>query len=207
MKSHTTYMMDFRYLFGKLGHIYLRLILFFSVLSVAHFLLGKKVLLTKYEFDFSIWLLVNALLIAPVLEELVFRNWLSLKTEDIQKSVIFCSIGLLYWFNVNQVHLLHYFSFGGLILLYFLSCFYKRQSVQTIYILFSSLIFGIIHLVHIVDVEETSYLLIVLNTMPQAICGYYFAKVRLERGILYAIVLHFLSNILPVTIALCRFLL
>lgn len=206
MKLRTTYTMDSRYLIGNLGHIHLRLILFFTTIATVQFISGTKLLLPKYELDFSIWLVINALFIAPVLEELVFRCWLSLKTEDIRKSVIFCSIGLLYWLNVNQIHLMDYFSFGGLILLYFLSCFYKGKFAQSIYILFSSLLFGIIHLVYIINVEEASYFLIVLTTFPQAICGYYFAKVRLERGILYAMALHFLSNILPVAFVFVRFL-
>lgn len=198
--------MDFRYLFRKLGHIYVLLLLFFIILTMASTILGEKLLLEKYRLDFSLWVVILTLVIAPILEELVFRNWLSLKAEDIRSSIIFCLPGILFWFSINEVHLLHYISFGVLMLLYFLSYFYKGTQAQFLYISLSSLIFGIIHLTHIEDVDEKPYLFIILNTMPQVICGYYFAKVRLERGILYAIALHFLVNILPVLSALFRYL-
>lgn len=143
--------------------------------------------------NFSIW---SALLIAPIIEELLFRFHLSGKREHAYCFLIPLFITMLvfitYWY---------FCLIGAIIFLVFIRGeaykFPEKKELSstlfyTIFII-TAVMFSSLHYVNIVvENEMLAIFLVIIALTPSALL---FGYVRYKKGLLYAIVFHSLSNL------------
>lgn len=191
-----------RYLLTKLGKIYIAIFCFYAFIIAIEVFFDVELFVKTIRDDRTLGnLLVGALIIAPLLEELIFRFWLNFTKKAVFVSFLFFIIGYWYWygFQLNNVEIPIYLS---LILLYG-TTFIKRSTLATeLIIICTSIIFGLIHMSKLPNYTSLPFYMILINTVRQMIVGYFLAKVRIEKGILYSISLHFLINLIAVSISI-----
>lgn len=147
--------------------------------------------------------LLSTLLLAPVFEELAFRQPL----KDFQSNYLISTMAIivligLSFFNRTSV---------GLLLL-LLGIFYSINrhlllsghiqtdlSSKVIYIL-SMLFFVLAHFVSIETFDLSFWPVYVVYGTHMAVCAYYLSKIRLQKDIYYSMFLHFLYNLVPILV-------
>lgn len=161
-------------------------------------------LTTKSRLDISeitIWLVVlNSCIIAPVLEEIVFRGNLNYNNfyHYFALTVSFIFLILSHYMTnfINAEFLLTYslISFG-------LSKLIKNYKFYIKFILvFSSLSFGLLHIKNINTVEILNSFSYIVYILPLIIFGYFLALIRLKHGLKLSILAHSLKNSIAILI-------
>lgn len=134
-------------------------------------------------------------LFAPVLEELAFR----LPLFQNQTKLL---IGAIFLFFVVPLTFKGGFASQSCLIILSIGTFYYvfllffqfRNKLLTIY--FSSLIFGLAHLVNYPLLSLDNIIPTLFDIIPQMICGILLAKLRLSRGLLYSIYFHIIINLI-----------
>jgi membrane protease YdiL (CAAX protease family) len=184
-------------IFLYLKKYYLGLILFTFLITVLEFFFKTKIRLNcGSSLEFELKKFISAILIAPILEELVFRNGLSYKKNEFLISLIFSIIAFIYWYYpIDEVIQKEVYIFLFYLLIHILMFFinFKEKNLFSIYS--SSIFFGLVH-INNYDSCNSSELLIVVNTIPQMISGYCLAKLRLKSGVVYSMILHMIINLI-----------
>lgn len=190
-----------RYLLTKLGKIYIALFCFYAFIITIENVFNISLFVKTTKDDRVLGnLIFGALIIAPLLEELIFRLWLRFERKQLVISLISFIIGYLYWygFQLNNIEIPIYLS---LLLLYGMT-FFDRSIVKTeLIIIFTSIIFGLIHMSRLPNYASLPFYIIIINTVRQMIVGYFLAKVRIDKSIFYSISLHFLINLMAVCLS------
>ncbi|WP_171047953.1 type II CAAX prenyl endopeptidase Rce1 family protein [Pedobacter xixiisoli] len=148
------------------------------------------------------------LLFAPIVEELIFR--LPLKTSRINILTSFVFAYLLFVFISKEE--LDIFNTATLMssIAYFFIAFlivyklpihllqFQTEKSYRIYFYAMALIFGLLHIFNFMDLVPTHLLFFApIFVIHQMIVGFFLAYLRLKRGILWSILLHFLFNLPP----------
>lgn len=140
------------------------------------------------------WLFfLNACVVAPLIEESVFRINLSKKIKNhyisISVASLFVVLTLLNSDYYNGVPFLIYSIF--ILLLYQLT---KANFPIKILLIISSIVFGLIHIDNMNHGNVLNPISYLVYTAPFMVLGYFFGLIRLKHGILFAILAHFLKN-------------
>lgn len=147
--------------------------------------------------------LLEAILLIPLIEEFIFRSYLSLNFKSIIISIFSCiailcfSIIKDYKFLINTFPFLLFFLVMILILAK-LELIKKDIKSNFFLLILSSLIFAFFHLNKLENIEYYNPV-IYLNLFPSFIAGVGLGYTRLKLGLLYAIILHIMLN-LPATL-------
>jgi membrane protease YdiL (CAAX protease family) len=191
-----------RYLFPKLGKMYFVFLCFYLCIYITEKTLSIKLFVesVKDERTFT-ELFIGALIIAPILEEYIFRFWLNFRKKSLFISFTFFIIGYMYWygFQTNNIEIPIYLF----LLFLYLYTFSKQSIIGTeIVIILTSIIFGLVHATNLTGYQNLPFYILFVNTVRQMIFGYFLAKVRLEKGISYSVSLHFLINLIAVLLSI-----
>lgn len=143
-------------------------------------------------------LIFELLIFAPVVEEIIFRLPLSLKSNHFIIA-LFLTLGLTMNYFLKSVFNLEFYflSFYGLYLLTIYTFKSKIKNLFKINFLISTLLFGLFHILNYKTFESNSIGFYFLNVMPMIVFGYYFAKTRLKFNVFWSVLLHTISNIIP----------
>jgi membrane protease YdiL (CAAX protease family) len=141
----------------------------------------------------------SALLIAPVLEEFIFRGYLT----GYRKHFLFIIPQIIILFIVLDDYFILILLLSALLI--FLFYYDKRRSEniisnQLLYfsIFFTSILFSLIHYKNFqIDSLNFSLTLSLIAFLPGAL---FLAYVRYKKGLVYSILVHFLFNLLTLTI-------
>ncbi|HCE57899.1 MAG TPA: hypothetical protein DER09_08785 [Prolixibacteraceae bacterium] len=146
----------------------------------------------------------RSVIIAPVIEELIFR----LPLRNFYKNV-FVLGGLFLYIVLKKlipVPLAAIFGLVSMVLPYFpklagrleinINNFVKQYYVGVFY--FFAFSFGIAHITNLLNISSETYLSLLVYLINPLAVGLFFAFVRIKykNGILYAIILHSLTNLL-----------
>ncbi len=162
----------------------------------------------------NLWkVMLIAVLLAPILEELIFR--LQLGYRYMSTIFIFCSAIFLGWLmatlggydtmflNLN----LPFYQIGVLGSLLLLSLFvmlrYSHDYFADYGIIFylTAVVFGLAHVTNF-EIPSGKAIFAPLMVLPQIILALYLGYVRLKRGLLSAIFLHAFNNAIPFALIL-----
>ena len=180
-----------KYIFAK----YIQIV-GYSILFLFTYVLIKK--LTSFEFpspkqnqNSFVFNSINLLLYAPIVEEIIHRLWLSNLKLHVLASLVFLLFDFLIRISLNS-HI-DYFSIS----LIFLIIISYKLSLISLYpkslIAINALLFGYSHIVNF-DLNYTNLSIYFVLT-PQVIAGYFLSKIRIEKGVIFSMIVHILLNL------------
>lgn len=190
--------------------LFLRLFLFYFIILIPISLLSKLSLkllnLQESEFDLGILKLVFAgLILAPFIEEMIFRLILKPNLKNIFWLCCFTSIMMVFFLmKFNLVYFVIFLSFSLLsFLLFFNKVLLKKVQIFTIrhfnYIFyFNCISFGYYHISNYSIINFKLILFSPLIVLPQVFGGFFLGFIRIRFGIIYSILFHSLINIFPI---------
>jgi membrane protease YdiL (CAAX protease family) len=164
------------------------------------------IIFSQQNKNFGKYPIYYLLILAPFIEELLFRLPLSLKKIHLFFSLFSYSLYILFFtllsgklLNTNIYFKIFFFLFISL-LIYFLinqSKFdFIKKKYYPIYFYLLCIIFGLIHLFNFYKVVPNNLLFIApLFILPQIILGCFAGYLRLKNGFLWGFVLHIIFNI------------
>ena len=183
---------------------YLFIFLFLILLELIFFLLDidndfKNVIKNKKPLPSDYKLLFNTLLLAPLVEEIIFR--LHLKFKD---QYFFISIVALI-FIIIRFHFLDSILSGILsiyVIILLIIWFLSKKSIFTqkifeINYILSILFFGLSHIINLKVIDLSLWQVNLFYFVPILIVGYFLSKIRFHLNIVYSIFAHFIFNITP----------
>ena len=145
---------------------------------------------------FILWLGLKTLIIAPVVEEFIFRKPIKFSKSGsvILLVVVLYSILMI----IIKPHLNFYFLGSyAILMLGFFYFFRKKKNMNYIPLIFTSLVFGVFHINNIEPVEPHQWYLYIYNVFPIIILGIGLGLIRLRLNILWSIVGHSFFNLIP----------
>lgn len=147
---------------------------------------------------------ISIILIAPIVEELIFRLHLIFKKKYfilsllILVSILISEIIKDKFSNLNIFFYLSYISY--LLVIYFIRK--NKKFVDALYyekfnILINCLFFALFHITNYKAINFDNIYIYIINVIPMFIFGFYFSKIRLKLNIYWAIFAHMISNSIP----------
>jgi hypothetical protein len=146
----------------------------------------------------SIWnIILYACLLAPIIEECVFRLNIS---KNIKHHYFSICIGILYFIYCV---IIGSFLNGSIFLIYTLITFslfyfFKNKISLTYLLIQSSLVFGLIHINNLDHENVWNIISYIIYVLPLSIMGFYLGKIRIKHGIIFAIFGHFIKNTIAI---------
>jgi membrane protease YdiL (CAAX protease family) len=145
----------------------------------------------------------------PILEEILFRLWLSFKRIDLAISSFFISLiaitkynhGSLYTDGINDQLLYHtiFAILVGSMLFALLNIIPVKESLshKNFYIVYwiSCTAFALSHLLNFIPLKSNLIFVYPLLVLPQFILGYILGYVRLRNGFFWALLMHCAINL------------
>jgi len=171
-----------------------------SVVKIVNHILN----ISQVSIESSIYLkILIALIIAPVLEEFLFRLILIINRKNViifsATSLILCIISCLRSHFFNSIILL-LISLLGILALYKLPFLVKVTKKHfSIFFYFIAFTFGFFHVFNYVGISGFKYLWVPFLGLPQIIMGVFFGYTRLKYGIAYSILFHMIINLLALS--------
>lgn len=145
---------------------------------------------------FILWLGLKTLIIAPVVEEFIFRKPIKFSKSGsiILLLVVIYSVLMI----IIKPHLNFYFLGAySILMLGFYYFFKKKKNNNHIILIFTSLVFGVFHINNIVIVESHQWYLYLYKVFPLIILGFGLGLIRLKLSVFWSIVGHSLFNLVP----------
>lgn len=157
----------------------------------------------------SFYIILLAAFFVPIVEETMFRLWLSLEARHIAISssaiLTYLLFGLKNLFNLNLKALVIILSFTIISLLIYLVLRdrnIKQYLNRYISIKFlgsiSAISFGLVHITNFAPLNMSIWFLYPIYVLPQIVLGYLTVFLRLKHGFIYAVGLHVLVNFIAV---------
>lgn len=177
--------------------------------SISFLVFGKQTNRIPISFDKQIITVFGALILAPILEELIFR--LVLNDFSKIKNIVFASLsffaGMLFSYYKNDGLDSRYLVIFTWIIIIWICYFISKKApiskfkkYETILIFISSFLFSISHFENY-NMSNGNYSFII-NFLILFVSGMLVAKVRLKIGVVWGILTHFLINLVPSIILL-----
>ena len=154
-------------------------------------------LLKIHEIPFILFVFVG-----PLIEEIIYRLYLSFKKIHIIISILFFEF---YLFNETFIQFtLDYKSFIIFFILSvitiitityfytFLQIFLNKNNLLIYWI--SIFLFGVSHIFNLENIEFKYFYLYILFIVPQIIMGYFITNLRLKQGFFWGLLLHIIIN-------------
>lgn len=139
------------------------------------------------------WLLAGFL--GPVYEEFMFRSPLNNSRKTIFVSVITIIFFIPFSSRIFSMNVIYVVMFSGLLTLNYLSTRGVSISNFKKNICFgSSVLFALFHLPNFVPITQNKIILLPFALMPYFILGLILSIIRIEKGLVYAILFHLLFN-------------
>jgi uncharacterized protein len=148
-----------------------------------------------------------AVIVAPVLEESIFRSLLKPSSQSLKLFVcaILYLVGLILIPQEAHWLLRYLLLFATLIFIYYAlgqlipesifrkSCFYLHRYYLAVWIL-GAIIFGFVHIYNYVDSFQLDLILLIM-IFPRIIAGLFFGKIKLEnKALIWPILMHSMNN-------------
>ncbi|HET8861209.1 CPBP family intramembrane glutamic endopeptidase [Marivirga sp.] len=209
IRSNEFFELNNRQKFKLLGDAFLFCLaaMFISVIiwDIISWLSGSEFNQSNNSYNTAVknWILV--VLLAPVVEEIGFR--LFLKPNKLK---VWVSIFVLCYFIFSIVTVSNFYSELDTLTLYkllaalgvssLITFLFSEKIVSNIksslfqYYIFSSFLFGLLHLLNFVPLDGIQIILFPFLILPQILFGFAFGYLRLKNGLTWAIGLHALIN-------------
>jgi len=165
---------------------------------------------TRILSDDELYMYLGVVIIGPLIEELIFRKFLSMSRRDILISLYFLLFKLSGVKFIDIYNLTDMFLFTGLILaifFYLILCIirgfdfsYDFRSSQKRFFYLSSILFGLVHLYNFDNITFFSLPFYLIYISPQIILGLVLANVRLQISFYSSWFTHSLVNLISVVI-------
>lgn len=200
------------YIKSQQAHVWQLIKLFILLFIIVLIFLGTITSFFDLVFKFknnsiTIYNLNNYLklvVIAPIIEEMVFRFFLKPKYKNIIILVVFMTILGIYYYIVKKT--LNYIIVILLINIIFFYLIYNKAVLKkfqihfinyfSIYFCSFSIIFALLHSFNYQIENPLFYIILPLIVAPQFIMGLFFGYIRMKYNILYSIFFHCLNNFL-----------
>jgi membrane protease YdiL (CAAX protease family) len=140
------------------------------------------------------------IIFAPVVEEIIFRLWISPRKYYLVLGSMLLTIGLIVSFKGERWWILSSFLVGPAVSLVPDKILRTRQYLMWVVYL-SSLIFAAAHIYNYTSLPNQWYLIPFL-VLPQFWCGLCFAYVRLQAGLQWSVLTHSVYNTVILVITL-----
>jgi hypothetical protein len=157
----------------------------------------------------SFYIIFLAAFFIPIVEETMFRLWLSLDSRHIAISfsviLTYLLFGFKDLFNVNLMTLAIFSSFLLICLLIYQAL--KGRNIEqfltgvvSIKVLgsISAISFGLVHIANFAPINTSIWFLYPIYVLPQIVLGYLIVFLRLKHGFSYGLGLHILVNFIAV---------
>ncbi|PZX61347.1 CAAX prenyl protease-like protein [Algoriphagus ratkowskyi] len=151
---------------------------------------------TKAFSSLTLISIISAIVIAPILEESIFR-WVLLKNEMIKYYLyILYSLCIILFIDVNTGVILLLFFSGGLLLLHKV----KEESslIFYVFIFFGAITFSLIHIPVISGSSLRINLIIAISAFLPI--GFFLSLIRTKFGLIYSILLHCVYNVIILSV-------
>jgi membrane protease YdiL (CAAX protease family) len=148
-------------------------------------------------------LIININVFTPIIEEFGFR----FPILGNRKKVF---TGILVYFIVFPIFAhskfgsQDYWIIFSIGIFYYLFIFFLQFKNPTLTLFFSAFIFGTAHLVNFPELSTGTLFSCWFNVIPQMISGVILAKLRISKGVDYAIYFHMLLNLFATFLQICR---
>ncbi|MDM1294445.1 CPBP family intramembrane metalloprotease [Sphingobacterium sp. N143] len=161
----------------------------------------------------SFYMILLVAFVVPIVEETMFRLWLSLEARHIAISFSAILTYLLFGFkdlfklNVMSlvillsfivINLLIYWVLKGRDIAQYLNRFITIKLLGSI----SAISFGLVHIANFAPLNTSIWFLYPIYVLPQMLLGYLTVQLRLKYGFIYAVGLHVLTNLVSVLMKL-----
>ncbi|TDS16065.1 type II CAAX prenyl endopeptidase Rce1 family protein [Sphingobacterium paludis] len=148
-------------------------------------------------------------LFVPLIEEVIFRLWLSLKPNHIAISISVIVVSLvfrlrdLFSFNWQSVFIvITAASIYSMVFMFLRSkdtSSYIRKNIPTVLLgSISAIFFGLIHIGNFAPLNGDIWFLYPIYIVPQIILGYFAVYLRIKHGFFYALLFHALINFIAI---------
>ena len=196
---------NIKYILLIIARVYLLVFILYSILGLIDHLSPSidfsTVKSLRKESKPSEWKIIlllglKSLIIAPVIEELMFRKPMKFSKISIiilLLTLLFSIITLVIKPNLNFYFLGTYVIF----MLGFYFFFRKKKIMNYITLIFTSLVFGIFHVNNIETIETHQWYLYIYKIFPLIILGFGLGVIRLKLNTLWSIVGHSFFNLIP----------
>lgn len=167
----------------------------------------------KYTNNSAVYMFFIVGLLGPLIEEISFRLWLSLKPIHVALSVSLIVNFLLFglrdlfkfnsktWILVLCIVLLFYIIYHLLKKVPLSDIVLKYISVKSLGII-SAIIFGLLHIFNFSPVYKSVWFLYPIYVLPQMVLGILAVFLRLRYGFVSAVFFHCLVNLLSILVAM-----
>lgn len=196
--------------------------IFFAYLSVIFIRLTLELIASYFNLNLQIdklntkkrpllKIFISIILIAPIIEELIFRVHLKLKRKFFIISIVLLSCLLISEvyktksFNFNSIFYIIYILY--LFLVMFINIKYSIEDsvyLRKTNIIINCLFFALFHITNYKITNNNNVYLLIINVLPMFIFGYYFSIIRLKLNIYWAILAHMTANFLPFIILIIK---
>ena len=212
-ENNNSFIQKIKELFNSLLWMYGLIFICTLFLKVIDFFVYKS---TKFSFYDSVIIQQNKnfgnypiyyiIILAPIVEEIIFRLPLTLKKKHLIFSLISCAFYLFFnkllsgkgFSEINNFVVIFLLILA--LLIYFLlkekEFDFVRKSFYPLFFYSICTIFGLMHLFNFCKVVPVNLILIApLFVIPQLILGYFSGYLRLKNGFFWGLLLHIIFNI------------
>lgn len=205
---------------SRIKEFFLTVILMYLTLFIITFFLKCIDYCLNYYFDFSFYKTINSqqlksfknfsffyiVLIAPLIEEIIFRLPLSLKKEHI---IISLSLLTTIFFGGNvakwgQIEIIVFFKIIFFILL-IIYIFYKinlshltniKENYFKYFFYVLTIFFGLLHVTNFLKYIPNNFkLLSILFIIPQIVLAFFSGYMRIKNGFFWSVLMHIIFNL------------
>jgi membrane protease YdiL (CAAX protease family) len=190
--------------------LFFKLFISYFILIVPASLLSKLLInlinLREPEFNLGwVKIIFAGLILAPIIEEFIFRLVLIPKIRNFVFLCCFTLIMMLFFLIRNHPIYFFVFLLASMFIIYIIKDkrLLKRLQVFIIknfrYIFyFSCISFGFYHITNFSLIDYKVILLSPFIVLPQVLGGFFLGFIRTRFGIIYSIIFHSMINVLPV---------
>jgi uncharacterized protein len=192
--------------------LFFKLLAFFYFISVPLGLItGLIIKVLKFhetEFDYSsLKILFAGLMLGPIIEEFLFRFLLIPRHINIVIFTCFSfCLAMISLLKGSNIYLIIFLTLGFISFLFCLNTTYLRKAQKFLlnhycfYFYLSCILFGFYHITNYIPVNYKLILVMPIIVFPQMVIGVFLGYIRMKFGILYSILFHSITNVLPILI-------
>lgn len=154
-------------------------------------------LLKSFEKYNLLLLALKTLIIAPVIEEFIFRE--PLKKSKIGNNILFFVFCYSMLIIIIKPSLNFYFlNFYAVVLLLFNNFVQKKKKYILFSLIFTSIVFSAFHINNVETIDNVNnWHLYIYKVFPFIILGYGLGKIRLKLNVIWSIIGHSFFNLIP----------
>jgi len=183
---------------------FIRVLLWAILLGIPRVIISDFYKLKEMKLGDSYWgLFVLVVIMAPLIEETLFRMWLRPQKKNlIFFSGLFAALSFYELIKANYIHAGIFLVLTSAFLPFIYHVRYRKRLQRWIIVHFgllfylSFIFFGLFHITNFLPLRTPVLLLAPLITLPQLFVGSALGYIRMKYGIVYSMFLHSIFNLM-----------